>query len=255
VLASHLRHSATVLFVFAFLAGACSSSAGPTTTVPPTDRSDYQRQLADQLDRIHELEQSVSELTEQLATVSSDLGRTQAHRDALAVQLAACRDEQAGIYEWVQQDLNRYQSELEQLRPLIPLPDTPVARQSLQVLEAFLTAAREGDYTTAANLYGGEYAVLADWNPTVDPSDGPALLQAGCQTQVRCDLAVRRILAGSIEENTYTFYVEFQTEDGQLFSLGPCCGSNTDPTVSQFPFIVSQTADGPRVLTLPIYVP
>jgi hypothetical protein len=25
--------------------------------------------------------------------------------------------------------------------------------------------------------------------------------------------------------------------------------------VSQFPFIVSQTADGPRVLTLPIYVP
>ena len=63
------------------------------------------------------------------------------------------------------------------------------------------------------------------------------------------------LLAGAIQPGTYTFYVEFQTDDGELWTMGPCCGSETDPTVSQFPFVVSWTAEGPRVLTTPVYTP
>ena len=47
----------------------------------------------------------------------------------------------------------------------------------------------------------------------------------------------------------------FETDGGELWTMGPCCGSETGPTVSQFPFVVSWTANGPRVLTMPVYTP
>ncbi len=236
------------LMAVALLAAACSDCAAPTTTVPPADLPDLEQQVADQSARIRELEVSRSELTEQLTGALSDLARALALRDSLAFQLADSEQRQAGIYDWVQEEFNRYQADLERLRGQVPLPDSAEARRSLRTLEAFLTAMRDGDYATAAGLCCGSYEALVDWNPGIDPADEPALLQSACENQLRCDLTVRRILAGSVEPDRYDFYVEFQTSDGRLFSLGPCCGSNTDPTVSQFPFTVALTPEGPQVL-------
>ena len=236
------------LTAVALLAAACSDCAAPTTTVPSADLSDLEQQVADQSARIREFEANTSELTEQLTGVLSDLARVLAQRDSLAYRLADSEQRQAGINDWVQEEFNRYQADLERLRGQVPLPDSPEARRSLQTLEAFLTAMRDGEYATAADLCCGSYEALVDWNPGIDPADEPALLQSACENQLRCDLTVRRILAGSVEPDRYEFYVEFQTSDGRLFSLGPCCGSNTDPTVSQFRFTVTLTPEGPQVL-------
>ena len=258
------RYGWIPLLAMALLMAACSGTAAPTSTTsaPPGQSSDLQQQVANQQAQIRELEQTVTELTDELARVRSQLTRTQLHWDACAAQFAnrqyqeaTCLEQRDAFSEWVQQEVNRYQSELEQLRGLVPLPDTPEARQSLQTLEAFLAAVRDGRYTTAVSLYGGTYESLIGSNPSVDPTDKTALFQSACEYQLRCDLALRRVLAGSIVANGYEFYVEFQTDDGQLFSLGPCCGSDTDPTVSQFAFVVTQTPEGPRVLTPPLYTP
>lgn len=238
---------AVALTAFAVLAAACSDCAVPTTTTP-TDLSDLEQQVAEQSTRIRELEAETGELTEQLTGVLSELTRVLALRDSLAVRLADSQEQLAGIYDWVQEEFNRYQADLEWLRGQVPLADSPEARLSLQTLEAFLTALRDGDYATAAVLCCGSYEVLIDWNPNIDPADETALLQSACENQLRCDLTVRRILAGSVQSDRHEFYVEFQTGDGQLFSRSPCCGSNTDPTVSQFPFTVVLTTEGPQVL-------
>ncbi|HSQ37839.1 MAG TPA: hypothetical protein VLS92_08110 [Acidimicrobiia bacterium] len=256
---------AAVLAV-AVLVAACSGSADSESTVPPTQPSTTQPGDADQSARILELEQAVGALTEELATVREDLAGARADVDSLDGRVAGLTsrlaDLQLGfdswqdyVYSWAQPQFIQYQLELELLRPLIPLPDTPEARRGLETLEAFLAAVHDGDFRTAAILYGGSYESLVDWNPLVDPSDAPALFEAACTHQLRCELAVRRVLAGPIQPDEYTFYVEFQTDDGEPWTMGPCCGSETDPTVSQFPFIVSRTAAGWRVLTPPIYTP
>lgn len=248
------------------LVGACSGSADSTSTVPPTQPSTTQPGDADQSARIRELEAEVDALAEDLAAVRDDLAHSLADVESLSDQVARLTGRLADlemglgswqdyVYSWAEPQFVRYQLELELLRPLIPLPDTQEARESREALEAFLTATHEGDYVTAASLYGGSYESLIDWNPSVDPADEPALFASACAHQLCCELAVRRVLAGSIQPGAFTFYVEFETDDGEPWALGPCCGSETDPTVSQFPFVVSWTADGPRVLTTPIYTP
>jgi len=247
------------------LVAACSDS-GDSATPPPSGLPTTQPEVADQSARILELEQAVGALTEELATVRDDLADARADIDSLVGRVAGLTGRLADlelgfdswqdyVYSWAQPYFIQYQLELELLRPLVPLPDTPEARESREALEAFLTATHEGDYVTAASLYGGSYEALIDWNPSVDSADGAALFAAACTYQLRCELAVRRVLAGSNQPDEYTFYVEFQTDDGELWTMGPCCGSETDPTLSQFLFVVSWTADGPRVLTTPIYTP
>jgi len=247
------------------LVAACSDS-GDSTATPLSHPLSTQPEVADQSARILELEQAVGALTEELVTARDDLADAQADIDSLVGQVAGLTGRLADMqltldsewdymYSWVQPYLDQYRLEMELLRPLIPLPDTPEARQSKEALAAFLTAAHDGDYVTAASLYGGGYESLADWNPSVDSSDGPALFEAACTYQLRCELAVRRFLSGPIQPGRYTFYVEFETDGGELWTMGPCCGSETGPTVSQFPFVVSWTAGGPRVLTMPVYTP
>ena len=248
------------------LVAACSDSGDSASTVPPTQPSTTQPGDADQSARILELEQAVGALTEELVTARDDLADARADIESLVGQVAGLTGRLADVqltldsewdymYSWVQPYLDQYRLEMELLRPLIPLPDTPEARRGLETLGAFLAAVHDGDFRGAAILYGGSYESLVDWNPLVDPSDAPALFEAACTHQLRCELAVRRVLAGPIQPDEYTFYVEFQTDDGELWTMGPCCGSETDPTVSQFPFVVSWTANGPRVLTMPVYTP
>ncbi|MBG0787793.1 MAG: hypothetical protein H0S79_22110, partial [Anaerolineaceae bacterium] len=59
-------------------------------------------------------------------------------------------------------------------------------------------------------------------------------------------------------ENEFTFSVEFQTNDGSLFEIGPCCGEDEEGfiPVSTFSFTVVKIGpDQFQVLDLPPYTP
>src|SRR4030042_3615525 len=121
------RYGWIPLLAMALLMAACSGTAAPTSTTsaPPGQSSDLQQQVANQQAQIRELEQTVTELTDELARVRSQLTRTQLHWDACAAQLAnrqyqeaTCLEQRDAFSEWVQQEMNTYQSELERLRGL-----------------------------------------------------------------------------------------------------------------------------------------
>jgi hypothetical protein len=107
------------------------------------------------------------------------------------------------------------------------------------------------DNAEAAALYGGNYQVLEGYNPDLDPNDRAALFQNACQINgFVCNLAVKNYVSESQPSETeFVFVIEFQTEDGELFSLGPCCGA--DPTESlpmtQFEYHV-QNVNGKYVM-------
>jgi exonuclease VII small subunit len=245
----------TIAAVFALVTAACNGTAATSTSTAATTTTTADRRTA-------ELEAEVARLTSDLDAAQAAVTRALALRDLVSQQLASAQQQvadlqarQDGFFTEIQDQANYYVTQLESLRRMVPLPDTPQARAAIATLEDFLTAERSGDYGTAASLYGGEYAVLVDWNPDVDPTDHVALLQAGCENQLRCELVVSRVLAGAAQDDGFEFYLEFDTPDGLPWVMEPCCGSDTDPTVSQFPFSVAVTPQGPRVLTLPLYVP
>ncbi len=84
-------------------------------------------------------------------------------------------------------------------------------------------------------------------------------MEAACRYNgFRCDLQVRDVVRGEQEsEGTYRFTLQFNTPDGQLFELGPCCGADPAeaPPVSQFDYTVEVQEGEVRVLDLPVYQP
>lgn len=126
------------------------------------------------------------------------------------------------------------------------------------VLIAYFDDLYSGEYDAAADLFGGDLSLLVDSNPTVDPADSTALLEAACTYQLRC-LPVKAIVdARQLGEGSYAFELEFSNPDGSLFVLGPCCGANETemPPVSQFDCSVEKSSEGDyRVMCLPVYVP
>jgi hypothetical protein len=137
---------------------------------------------------------------------------------------------------------------------------TPAPAQAArQALEAYFSALSVGHYTDAAALYGGDYQVLADNNPDLDPNDHAALFQNACQINgFVCNLAIKDYVSESQpSEAEFVFTVEFQTPDGALFSLGPCCGADPTemPPATQFEYHV-QVVDGKYlVMDLPVLQP
>jgi hypothetical protein len=138
------------------------------------------------------------------------------------------------------------------------LTDEAAARQ---VLIDFFEYLHDSNYATAADLYGGSYETLIDQNPTIDPDDRPALFRGGCTINGAQCLEIRSARVdstGSGADGRYTFIVEFNEPDGSRFSLGPCCGDDTDDMepITEFRFEVRKTSDRRfKVLTPPIYLP
>ena len=63
---------------------------------------------------------------------------------------------------------------------------------------------------------------------------------------------------GTKKGDEFTFIVEFNNPDGNLFVRGPCCGTTEteQPPVSKFEFAVQKMMDGQfKVMTPPVYVP
>ena len=121
------------------------------------------------------------------------------------------------------------------------------------VLMRYFALLHEGEYAQAAELYGGTYDILIDWNPTVDANDHSRLLEMGCTVNGLQCLPVKTL--GAQEDsaaNRFEFQLQFENPDGSTFMLEP-------PTVAQtqvdFKYTVEQRGDAFVVLELPVYVP
>jgi hypothetical protein len=142
--------------------------------------------------------------------------------------------------------------------PAVGSDDLASARAAL---EAFFDALNGGQYTKAAELYGGSYEELIGLNPDTDPNDHAALLERACTINGYQCLRVKNIVQQAQDwPDTYTFTVEFANPDGSLFVLGPCCGATeTDmPPQSRFDFTVMKVPQAGgmfRVQRLPVYMP
>ncbi len=137
-------------------------------------------------------------------------------------------------------------------------PASAQFEEAQETLLAYFAELHAGEYDAAASRYGGDLAVLSEWNPAIDAADKSALLKAACTRQLVC-LPVRSIIsADQIDTSTYSFSVEYSNPDGSLFTLGPCCGATETemPPVSEFDCTVKKTDQGGYVvLCLPEYVP
>lgn len=131
----------------------------------------------------------------------------------------------------------------------------PEKDEAEKALREYLSALNQGDYIHGAKLYGGEAELLHTWNPDV-PDDLPALFELACaQNGLVCMNPLSIAYRGVDEFGNQLFRVEFSNPDGSLFQLGPCCGEEEGPTVTNFVFRVQKTEEGYVVLDLPPYVP
>lgn len=137
-------------------------------------------------------------------------------------------------------------------------PSLSNSEKASQTLSSFFSELSNGNYVEAADLYGGNYEILADFNPDLDADDRAALWQKGCQINGLQCLTVRTITFNELlDSGEYIFTVEFNDPDGNLFVLEACCGE--EPTTApqfQFEYRVVKAGGGEfQVLDLPVYVP
>lgn len=132
--------------------------------------------------------------------------------------------------------------------------DTENARQALI---DYFRALSLREYPRAAQLFGGSYEILAEYNPDVAPDNHAALWQRGCeQNGLQC-LTIRTTTFQELTTSgEYIFLAEFNSSDGSQFKIEACCGENPVPAQYQFPYRIEKGNDGQfRVLDMPIYVP
>jgi hypothetical protein len=130
--------------------------------------------------------------------------------------------------------------------------------EARQALSAYLTALHSEDYATAANYYGGSTDFLQESNPKLDPQNTAQLLSNGCRVNGLQCLPMRSISTGLVlDQNVYSFDVQFSTPEGELFARGPCCGATEIEMPTQFIFSFKVLEQDGRyvVLDLPPYVP
>ncbi len=136
-----------------------------------------------------------------------------------------------------------------------PSGRTESARGQLILFFNYLST---GAYTQAADLFGGDYQPLRDFNPDIDPADLSTLWQIGCQHNGLQCLPVRSAVLNKADGGVYTFTVEFMRPDGSTFILGPCCGATSTemPPISRFEIRVQEVSPGNYlVIDLPPYMP
>lgn len=143
---------------------------------------------------------------------------------------------------------------------VLPLTSTtlPATDEAHGVLIQFFNLLNARQYAEADALYGGDYEQLKVFSTDIDPADHAKLWANACELAGLQCLKVRTATFKNQQGDTYVFQVEFSNPDGNLFVLGPCCGSNETemPPVSQFEYKVSRNNQGKFVvMDLPPYVP
>ena len=136
------------------------------------------------------------------------------------------------------------------------LPDSDAAQKALISFFAFL---HNGDYGNAAALYGGDYGVMRDHNPNIDPNNHAALFRNACTINGAQCLEIKQ--AKLLEQPSpaeFQFAVQFVNNDGSLFKQGPCCGdeNRNENQRDEFIYTVRLECTGRYlVMELPIYLP
>lgn len=99
-----------------------------------------------------------------------------------------------------------------------PTPQIPELQQARDTLITFFQLLHDRRYSEAVNLYGGDYERLRERNPSINPFDYPALLQAACEkNNYRC-LNVRAVVEEERRSShEFRFVVEFKYDDGARF--------------------------------------
>ncbi len=129
--------------------------------------------------------------------------------------------------------------------------------RSRDTLFSFFDHLKHGRYLEASRLYGGSYEFLLAQNPDLAPEKRAALLERGCRVNgLQCLRLMGADLQGC-DADTCTYQVEFETAEGDLFTLAACCGATeTTPPQSQFTYSVRQDQQGNYLVQeLPVYVP
>lgn len=131
--------------------------------------------------------------------------------------------------------------------------------EAQETLTDFFDSLQSGQYSEAAGIYGGSYESLIGWNPATDPKNQAELLRNGCTFNGLNCLRTRSVnLVDQPAPGEYVFLVEFESPDGGIFVLGPCCGADEteQPPVSKFPIRVIHNEEGDfLVMDLPPYSP
>jgi hypothetical protein len=102
---------------------------------------------------------------------------------------------------------------------------------------------------------------MIDHNPDIDPLDRAALLRAACEINgAQClQVASERLQVDSpAPKGQFHFEVQFQREDGSIFSQESCCGEAADEGGGQRTFAYRVRRVGEylfQVLDPPIYAP
>lgn len=137
--------------------------------------------------------------------------------------------------------------------------EAPNVDAAQQALVSFFSYLHDGEYGRASDLYGGEYIVMRDQNPDIDPDDHAALFQRACTVNGLQCLEIRKLtLLDQPSPAEFRFNVEFANAEGSLFARGPCCGDNDPNSVEQteFIFTVRYVCTGKyHILEMPFYVP
>lgn len=126
-------------------------------------------------------------------------------------------------------------------------------------LVAFFDLLNRKEYARAAEFFGGDYYILRNSNPLVDPNDYFTLFQHACEINGFQCLQIKRVVnRKAILPYQYEFIVEFKQPDGSLFVRGPCCGADEtqQPPESRWKYTVVLDCTGKYyVMELPPYIP
>jgi hypothetical protein len=127
--------------------------------------------------------------------------------------------------------------------------------QAEVALQRYFSSLHEGDFTAAAELYGGSYDQLAAWNPDLHPDDHAALLQRGCLVNGLQCLPVMSIDSRQHSGlDTYEITIQLENPDGSVYTL-----TSTDAAAagnreqSKFVYTVVRSGKGFVIRELPPY--
>jgi hypothetical protein len=116
-----------------------------------------------------------------------------------------------------------------------------------EALLQFFSLLHLGHYGEATAYYGGDYSVLADWNPDVPAGDYATLFEHACTVNGLQCLETRTVSPGiEVAAGVYQFSVDFLASDGSVFARG---------AERQFTYTVLKVDDRFLVQELPVYVP
>jgi hypothetical protein len=101
----------------------------------------------------------------------------------------------------------------------------------------------------------GSWDWLEAFSPHEDRGDKSKVLEHYCNGAGTC-LNASVLNIEKIGNSKYRLRVRFFRDDGSIFSLGACCGEQTDrPPSTSFVFCVEEIDGIYKVRTVPVYVP